>query len=220
MAVVRTERNQNHDRSPGQFIQIVYPARGRRRIFANFVVSLRKFPLLVPPPSSPVDFVLSSRPEKTAEQETADQETADQETGPSRSGVGDWQQSRDQLAQQIARLQRQMRLTIESQLQAFAGRTHGCARRNGQWVREIHQMLERHGLRVACPECGHASILRLSPRRGSPGGVFVFDHTIDGRRTFHGGGGKLPVIRLISKPPRRRHSPPNSPPNSTPTSGD
>jgi hypothetical protein len=71
-------------------------------------------------------------------------------------------------------------------------------------VESIHELLESHALRVRCIECGHPAILRVSPRDGSSSGVFVFDHTIDGKRTFHGGKGIVPVIRLVAKPPRKK----------------
>ena len=111
--------------------------------------------------------------------------------------------SRQSLDQQIARLQRQTRLAIEQHLRPFAGQTRTSLAENRRWVNEITALIDSQGLRVRCPECGHASILRVSPRRGSSGGVFVFDHTIDRRRTFHGGSGRLPVIRLMAKPRRQ-----------------
>lgn len=106
------------------------------------------------------------------------------------------------LDEEINRMQRQIRLQIQERLQVLAGCTLNDTRANQELVREIQAMLERNGLRVRCPECGHPAILRVSPRSGAKHGVFVFDHTIDGRRTFHGGRGTLPVLRLVVKPPR------------------
>jgi hypothetical protein len=40
-----------------------------------------------------------------------------------------------------------------------------------------------------------------------PGGVFVFDHYIDRRRTFHGGGSTMPAVRVLAKPARRATAP-------------
>ncbi|HBJ35467.1 MAG TPA: hypothetical protein DDZ51_12100, partial [Planctomycetaceae bacterium] len=110
----------------------------------------------------------------------------------------------ESLKQQINRLQRAVRLAIESELADWTGRTYGSLVANQDVVRMIHEMIDGHGLRLKCPECGHPAILRCSSRPGIADGVFVFDHQVDGRRTFHGGGVVLPTLRLIAKPPRRR----------------
>jgi hypothetical protein len=108
------------------------------------------------------------------------------------------------LKQQINRLQRAVRLAIESELADWTGRTYGSLTANQDVVRMIHEMIDGHGLRLKCPECGHPAILRCSARPGIADGVFVFDHQVDGRRTFHGGGVVMPPLRLVAKPPRRR----------------
>jgi hypothetical protein len=108
------------------------------------------------------------------------------------------------LKQRINRLQRAVRLAIESELADWTGRTYGSLTANQDVVRMIHDMIDGHGLRLKCPECGHPAILRCSSRPGIADGVFVFDHQIDGRRTFHGGGVVMPALRLVAKPPRRR----------------
>jgi len=108
------------------------------------------------------------------------------------------------LKQQINRLQRAVRLAIESELADWTGRTYGSLAANQDIVRMIHEMIDGHGLRLKCPECGHPAILRCSSRPGIADGVFVFDHQVDGRRTFHGGGVVMPPLRLVAKPPRRR----------------
>lgn len=110
----------------------------------------------------------------------------------------------DRLKEQLHRLQRTMRLAIEQTLAEWAGQSFGSLEANREMTSTIHAMLEGHGLRVACPECGHPAILRCGPRPGLPNGVFVFDHVIGGRRTFHGGGTTLPGLRLVAKPPRKR----------------
>jgi len=110
----------------------------------------------------------------------------------------------ESLKQQINRLQRAVRLAIESELADWTGRTYGSLAANQDVVRMIHEMIDGHGLRLKCPECGHPAILRCSSRPGIADGVFVFDHQVDGRRTFHGGGVVLPSLRLVAKPPRRR----------------
>ncbi len=108
-----------------------------------------------------------------------------------------------ELDRELARLQRAIRLAIQAQLGRLTGQNMGTLDGNRQLADSIHQMLERHGLRVQCIECGHPAILRVSPR-GDSAGAFVFDHSIDGRRTFHGGKGVVPEIRLVAKPPRKK----------------
>lgn len=110
----------------------------------------------------------------------------------------------DHLKRQLNRLQRTVRLAIEQSLADWSGKAFGSLLANREITATIHELLEGHGLRVSCPECGHPAILRCSVRPGIADGVFVFDHVIDGRRTFHGGGTTLPVLRLVAKPPRKR----------------
>lgn len=107
-----------------------------------------------------------------------------------------------ELDQELSRLQRSIRRAIQAKLGQLAGRSLGSLQHNRELARSIHDLLDSHGLRVRCNECGHPAILRVSPRRGSPAGAFVFDHTIAGRRTFHGGRGALPELRLVAKPAR------------------
>jgi hypothetical protein len=114
------------------------------------------------------------------------------------------QQAMAELDQELNRLQRSIRLAIQAQLAKLTGRSLGNLEQNQSLAESIHQLLDSHGLRMQCSECGHPSILRVSPRGGSANGVFVFDHTIDGRRTFHGGRGAVPQIRLVAKPPRKK----------------
>ena len=109
-----------------------------------------------------------------------------------------------ELEQELNRLQRTIRLAIQAQLGKLSGRSMGSLEQNQQLVDSIHQLLDSHGLRMRCIECGHPAILRVSPRSGIVNGAFVFDHTIDGKRTFHGGKSCVPVIRLVAKPPRRK----------------
>jgi hypothetical protein len=108
------------------------------------------------------------------------------------------------LQQQINRLQRSVRLAIEAEFAGWSGRNYGSLKANQGVAQMIQQTVDGHGLRLRCPECGHPAILRCSSRPGVPDGVFVFDHTIEGRRTFHGGGSTLPALRVVSKPPRQR----------------
>lgn len=112
------------------------------------------------------------------------------------------------LDQELNRLQRAIRLAIQNQLAKLTGQSLGSLRENQNLADSIHRLLDSHGLRVQCVECGHPAILRVSPRSGTASGAFVFDHSIDGRRTFHGGKGTVPEIRLVAKPPRKKADPP------------
>ena len=107
-----------------------------------------------------------------------------------------------ELDQELNRLQRAIRLAIQAKLAKLEGRSLGNLEQNRKLADSIHRLLESHGLRVKCSECGHPAILRVSPRRGAASGVFVFDHTIERRRTFHGGRNTVPAIQLVAKPPR------------------
>ena len=108
-----------------------------------------------------------------------------------------------QLQQELNRLQRSIRLAIQAQLGKLSGQSMASLAENKELAKSIHQLLDGHGLRVQCTECGHPAILRVSPRNGVKNGVFVFDHTIDGHRTFHGGSSVIPEFRLVAKPSRR-----------------
>ncbi|WP_372721896.1 hypothetical protein [Novipirellula sp.] len=110
----------------------------------------------------------------------------------------------EDLQREINRLQRSIRQAIQAQLSRFADRNLGSLQQNQQMVQAIHTLLDSHGLRVQCSECGHPAILRVSARPGIEHGAFVFDHTIDRRRTFHGGRAVMPQIRLVSKPTRKK----------------
>lgn len=110
----------------------------------------------------------------------------------------------EQLSQQITGIQRSIRLAIERYLQQLSGATFGSLESNQDFTRSVQKLLEAHGLRVRCPECGHPSILRCSRNANSPSGVFVFDHYLPEGRTFHGGGRTLPNIRVVAKPTRRK----------------
>ncbi|TWU09766.1 hypothetical protein [Allorhodopirellula heiligendammensis] len=108
------------------------------------------------------------------------------------------------LQQEVNRIQRLMRLTLQSKLQDLVGRSLGSLEHNRALAGAIQSMLDQHGFRIRCHQCGHPAILRLSPRKGIPTGAFVFDHSINGRRTFHGGTAAVPPIHLVAKPGRKR----------------
>lgn len=109
----------------------------------------------------------------------------------------------DQLTRQLHHMQRSIRQTIERSLQELRGQSFGSLPENQRFARLVQTLLESHGLRVRCPECGHPAILRCSRSGSSGSGAFVFDHYIERRRTFHGGGATVPQLRIIAKPSRR-----------------
>ena len=108
------------------------------------------------------------------------------------------------MQQDLNQIRRRVRLQIQSQLQAFTGQSLPTIQQNQELAAAIHALLDGHGLRVRCAQCGHPAILRVSSRKSMPCGAFVFDHTIDGRRTFHGGTSVVPELKLTAKPSRRR----------------
>jgi hypothetical protein len=104
---------------------------------------------------------------------------------------------------QIQSLQSQMVRSIEQTLQQFQGWSFGSLRENQALAKLIHQMLDSHGLRVQCPECGNPAILRCLRAGNAKHGAFVFDHYLETGRTFHGGPTTVPLIKVVKKPARR-----------------
>jgi len=145
-----------------------------------------------------------TEPHTSAHQEGDPPTSADSPPQTPTDSLSAERQQLDRLQEQLNRLQRTVRLAIEQTLAQWSGKSFGSLDANRAMATTIHDVLEGHGLRVRCPECGHAAILRCGARPGLPDGVFVFDHVIAGRRTFHGGGTTLPDLRLTAKPPRRR----------------
>ncbi|MCC9654451.1 hypothetical protein [Rhodopirellula halodulae] len=107
---------------------------------------------------------------------------------------------------ELNRIQRTIRLTLQSRLQSLVGQSLETIEENRELAQSIQKILDAHSLRIRCPQCGHAAILRVSPRKGMPAGAFVLDHTIDGKRTFHGGSASVPPIQLTAKPERKPRS--------------
>ncbi|MEM9369461.1 MAG: hypothetical protein AAGD07_26115, partial [Planctomycetota bacterium] len=99
---------------------------------------------------------------------------------------------------ELNRIQRATRIMIQNRIQSLEGRSCDTLEANQELAESLQALLESQGLRLQCSECGHPAILRVSPRKGSPRGAFVFDHTINGRRTFHGGAGVVPR-RLVDQ---------------------
>ncbi len=127
------------------------------------------------------------------------------------TSAGEAQAALAELTLELNRLQRSIRLAIQAQLGKLVGKSMGSLQHNRQLADSIHQLLDGHGLRLQCSECGNPAILRVSPRSGIANGAFVFDHSIDGRRTFHGGRPVMPEIRLVSKPLRKKAVKPGPP---------
>ncbi len=109
----------------------------------------------------------------------------------------------EQLGGDIESLHLQIRQRIEARLQYFHGWAFASLAENQAFAKMVHQLLESHGLRVVCPECGHPAILRCLRVGNAKHGAFVFDHYLDTGRTFHGGPTTVPLIRVIGKPARR-----------------
>lgn len=108
--------------------------------------------------------------------------------------------------QEIQQHQKAIVHAIERQLQMFSGWNFGSLKDNQSFAREVHQLLESHGLRVQCPECGSPAILRCQNAGNSKTGVFLFDHYLDKGRTFHGGPTTVPELWIVPRPPRRKRS--------------
>ncbi len=103
----------------------------------------------------------------------------------------------------IQALQEQIRTQIEASLCRLAGQNFGSLSSNQAVAKRIHAMLDARGLRVVCPQCGSPAILRCQKAGNSTTGAFMFDHYLEGGRTFHGGQSTFPQIRVVPKPPRR-----------------
>ncbi|MGE0757648.1 MAG: hypothetical protein AB7O38_11530 [Pirellulaceae bacterium] len=113
----------------------------------------------------------------------------------------------DQLATtelEVQALQDAIRQTLQQRLSTFAGWNFGSLEKNQAFATRVHELLEQHGLRVVCPQCGSPAILRCQNSGNARTGVFLFDHYLETGRTFHGGPTTVPPIRLVAKPARRK----------------
>lgn len=108
-----------------------------------------------------------------------------------------------QLSVDLLSIQQQMLRTIETRLQQFHGWSFPSLAENQAFAKMVHEILDRHGLRVKCTECGSPAILRCLRAGNAKNGAFVFDHYLDSGRTFHGGPTTVPLIRVVNKPARR-----------------
>ncbi|QDV22052.1 hypothetical protein [Aureliella helgolandensis] len=108
-----------------------------------------------------------------------------------------------QLTEEVKVIQQQIVRSIETRLQTFFGWSFASLAENQAFAKLVHHLLDSHGLRVVCPECGHPAILRCLRAGNAKHGAFVFDHYLETGRTFHGGPTTVPLIRVVSKPARR-----------------
>jgi len=163
------------------------------------------------PPPTPADFPPSGSADQAVELAGQEEVRAQDGSGATESAVAGRPGSPDggaelevlaALQQQLNRIQRRVRLELQAQLASLSGRSLGTLQANRELAGAIQQLLQTHSLRVRCQQCGHPAILRASPRKGMPGGAFVFDHKINGKRTFHGGTPVVPTLQLTTKPPR------------------
>ncbi len=104
----------------------------------------------------------------------------------------------------VDEIQKQIRTHIEESLQQLEGRNFGSLQANQSIAKQVHALLDGKGLRVECPECGSAAILRCQKAGNAKTGAFMFDHYLDSGRTFHGGQTTFPRLKIVDKPPRRK----------------
>lgn len=107
------------------------------------------------------------------------------------------------ITDQVNELQQQILLQIELRLQRMKGWAFASLKENQAFAKSVHQLLDSHGLRVVCPECGSPAILRCLRAGNAKHGAFAFDHYLDTGRTFHGGSTTVPMLRVVKKPARR-----------------
>lgn len=107
------------------------------------------------------------------------------------------------LVGQLQAFQTQIQRTIEMKLSQFQGWSFESLADNQEFARLVHHILDSHGLRVVCPECGHPAILRCLRAGNAKHGAFVYDHYLESGRTFHGGPTTFPVLKVVGKPARR-----------------
>lgn len=111
-------------------------------------------------------------------------------------------------AKEVAAHREAIRRTLEQVVQNMTGLRPESLQQGRDVSSRIHQLLDANGLRVACPQCGAPAILRC--QNGGSGALFVFDHTLAGGRTFHGGTPALPRLAVVPKP-RRKSARPRTP---------
>jgi hypothetical protein len=113
-----------------------------------------------------------------------------------------------QLGDGLTALNSPVRRGLEELLLALAGKSFGSLEANQVVARGVQELLNRLGLRVACPKegCGRPAVLRCAAAGNSKQGVFHFDHSSGGKRTTHMGSSAFPCLTLVNTPPDRRRS--------------
>ncbi len=92
---------------------------------------------------------------------------------------------------------------IEGHLSALEGTRLDSLHANQILAKNLHRLLDGHGYRVRCSECGEPAIMRCLATGNSVTGSFVFDHYLSRGRTFHGGRSSIPKLAVIPKPARQ-----------------
>jgi predicted RNA-binding Zn-ribbon protein involved in translation (DUF1610 family) len=105
--------------------------------------------------------------------------------------------------QEIVLHQVAIRRAVEGAVRGLAGMNCGSFAANRAMAKSVQVLLAENGLRLVCPECGQPAILRCQRAGTSKTGAFQYDHTVDGRRTFHGGSTSFPLATVVPAPPRR-----------------
>jgi hypothetical protein len=115
----------------------------------------------------------------------------------------------DQLNDSLEGLIRPVRDAMQQLLAALEGKSFGSLEANQAVTRRVQQLIERLGMRVACPKtgCGEPALLRCAAAGNSTHGVFQFDHSVAGKRTTHLGSSLFPPVRLVDAPTDRRRRP-------------
>lgn len=106
--------------------------------------------------------------------------------------------------QAATRLQDSIRDTLGQYLATFTGWNFGTLEDNQAFTTRVHLLLDQFGLRVCCPQCGAPAILRCQGTGNSKTGVFLYDHTLNSGRTFHGGPSTFPSLTLVPRAARRK----------------
>jgi hypothetical protein len=109
----------------------------------------------------------------------------------------------DVAAKAASAMQATIRTTLERHLATFAGWSFGSVSSNQAFTTRVQQLLDHFGFRVVCPQCGSPAILRCQAAGNSKSGVFLYDHTLESGRTFHGGKTSFPKLQLVTRPARR-----------------
>ncbi len=92
---------------------------------------------------------------------------------------------------------------IESHLASLEGARLDSLQSNQMLAKSLQQLLDSHGFRIRCPECGEPAIMRCLAAGNSHTGSFVFDHVLLHGRTFHGGRSSVPKLEVVAKPVRQ-----------------